>query len=152
MCHAVFATDTLGFSPEWFSRAEGELYLAGLNSTSIPLPEVATDAKAIPEAVKQMRDCAAAMMGTVDGKEIEVLRETLCFRPVTSSGRPIISRVPDQNLGAGFKTRRAEEGGVYVAAGHGAWGIAQSIGTGLCLTELVEGREPSASLAALKLP
>jgi glycine/D-amino acid oxidase-like deaminating enzyme len=152
MCHAVFATDTLGFSPEWFSRAEGELYLAGLNSTTIPLPEVATDAKVIPEVVKQMRDCAAAMIGVVDDKGVEVLREALCFRPVTSSGRPIISQVPDQKLGIAFKTRGDYEGGVFVATGHGAWGIAQSLGTGLCLTELVEGKEPSANLTALKLP
>ena len=77
MCHAVFATDTLGFSPEWFAREGGEIYLAGLNSTMIPLPEVATDVKVKPEAVKQLRDCAAAMLGTVDGKDVEVIRESL---------------------------------------------------------------------------
>lgn len=77
MCHAVFATDTLGFSPEWFSRGGGELYLAGLNTTQIPLPEVATDAKIDPNAIKQLKDCAFAMMGTVDGKEMEITREAL---------------------------------------------------------------------------
>ncbi|KAF2657959.1 DAO-domain-containing protein [Lophiostoma macrostomum CBS 122681] len=155
MCHAVFATDTLGFSPEWFARVGGdggEIYLAGLNSTMIPLPDVATDAKVNPEAVKQLRDCAAAMLGTVDGKEVEVIRESLCFRPVTGSGRPIISRIPDQKLESGFKTRPGGEGGVFVAAGHGAWGISQSLGTGYVLTELVEGRKTSANLAALGLP
>jgi glycine/D-amino acid oxidase-like deaminating enzyme len=44
-CHAVFATDTQGFSPEIFSRADEEIYLAGLNSSSIPLPKLPTDAR-----------------------------------------------------------------------------------------------------------
>ncbi|KAF2785965.1 FAD dependent oxidoreductase-like protein superfamily [Melanomma pulvis-pyrius CBS 109.77] len=152
VCHAVFATDTLGFSPEYFSRAGGEVYLAGLNSTMIPLPEVASDVKAVPEAIKQLRDCAVAMMGTVDGKEVEVTREALCFRAVTSSGRPIVARIPDQKLGGGFKTRPGAEGGVFMAAGHGAWGISQAPGTGLCMAELVEGRQTSANITALTLP
>ncbi|KAF2019636.1 FAD dependent oxidoreductase [Aaosphaeria arxii CBS 175.79] len=152
MCHAIFATDTLGFSPEWFSRAGGEVYLAGLNSTQIPLPDQATEVKCNPEAIQQMKECAKAMMGTVDNKELESIRESLCFRPVTSSGRPIVARIPDEKLGAGIKTRPGKEGGVFVAAGHGAWGISQAPGTGLCLAELVEGREPSANLSALVLP
>jgi hypothetical protein len=76
--NAVFATDTLGFSPEWFARIGGELYLAGLNSTSIPLPDVATDVVASEKAIEQLKSCARAMM--VDngaGKEIEVLRQGL---------------------------------------------------------------------------
>lgn len=153
VCHAVFATDTLGFSPELFSRAEGEIYIAGLNTTQIPLPDVSVDAKVDPSAVKKLKDCAAAMLGLLnDGDELQVLRESLCFRPVTSNGRPIISRVPDQKLGHGLITKGGAEGGVFVAAGHGAWGICQAPGTGLCCTELIEGRPISANIEALSLP
>lgn len=170
-CHAVFAADNLGFSPEWFSRAGGEVYLAGLNTTMIPLPETASDAQPNEKAMKQLRDCALEMMGSVDGRDVEVMRESLvsdravlisrgvdadlykqCFRPVTASGRPIISRITDDKLGPGFKTKGGSEGGVFIASGHGAWGITQSCGTGLCLTELVEGRETSADITALALP
>ncbi|RII06503.1 FAD dependent oxidoreductase [Alternaria sp. MG1] len=151
VCHAVFATDTLGFSPEWFARLGGELYLAGLNSTSIPLPDVATDVKANDKAIAQLRQCAKAMMMNVPGKDMEVLREGLCFRPVTSSGRPIVSRIPDDKLG-GTKTKDGENGGVYIAAGHGAWGISHAPGTGLVLSELIEGRGSSAKIEALQLP
>ncbi|KAF2473232.1 FAD dependent oxidoreductase [Lindgomyces ingoldianus] len=152
-CHAVFATDTLGFSPELFSRIGGEIYIAGLNSTQIALPDVATEVDIIPEAIKQLKDCATAMMGDPeDGKGLEVMREALCFRPVTSSGRPIVSRVPDEKLGAGFKTRGGADGGVFVAAGHGAWGISQAPGTGLCMAELVEGLQTSANISTLALP
>ncbi|KAF2000058.1 FAD dependent oxidoreductase-like protein superfamily [Amniculicola lignicola CBS 123094] len=155
VCRAVFATDTVGFSPEWFERAgdqEAELYLAGLNSTVIPLPETATDAKPLPEAMKQLTECAAVMLRNEEGKDMKVIREALCFRPVTSSGRPLVCRIPDHKLGNGIKTRSGSSGGVFVAAGHGAWGISQAPGTGLCLAELIEGKEPSASLKALELP
>jgi glycine/D-amino acid oxidase-like deaminating enzyme len=151
VCHAVFATDTLGFSPEYFSRAGGEVYLAGLNSTMIPLPNLASDSKPNPEAIKQLKDCAVAMMGSVEGKEVEVTRGALCFRAVTSSGRPIVSRISDAQLGA-FKTKGGAEGGVFLAAGHGAWGISQGPGTGCVIAELVEGRTTSADIGALALP
>lgn len=76
-CHAVFATDTLGFSPELFSRIGQEIFLAGLNTTLIPLPELATDAKVQPEAVQKLKDCAAVMINKVGGKDFEVMRESL---------------------------------------------------------------------------
>ncbi|KAI4618039.1 uncharacterized protein J4E87_008048 [Alternaria ethzedia] len=151
VCHAVFATDTLGFSPEWFARLGGELYLAGLNSTNIPLPEVATDVQASTKAIEQLKQCAKAMMVNVPGKDMEILREGLCFRPVTSSGRPIVSRIPDEKLG-NTRTREEGNGGVFIAAGHGAWGISHAPGTGLVLSELIEGREASANIEALQLP
>lgn len=152
VCHAVFATDSLGFSPEWFSRVGGELYLAGLNTTMMPLPETATEVKAVDEAIEQMKQCAAEMIGAVDGKPMEVLRESLCFRPVSASGRPLVCRVPDTKLGNGIKTRGGGAGGVFIAGGHGAWGISQAPGTGLVMAELIEGRKTSANISALVLP
>ncbi|USP73761.1 uncharacterized protein yc1106_01035 [Curvularia clavata] len=151
VCHAVFATDTLGFSPEWFARLGGELYLGGLNSTTVPLPDIATDVKASEKAIEQLRECAKVMTVAVLGKELEVLREGLCFRPVTSSGRPIVSRIPDEKLG-GVKTKEEAKGGVFIAAGHGAWGISHAPGTGLVLSELMLGRPTSAKVEALQFP
>ncbi|KAF1978371.1 FAD dependent oxidoreductase [Bimuria novae-zelandiae CBS 107.79] len=152
VCHALFATDDIGFSPELFSRIGGELYLAGLNSTMIPLPERPEDVKVDMKAIDQMKKCAARMIGAVDGKEMEVLREALCFRPVTASGRPLVCRVPNTKLGGGLKTRKDGEGGVFLAAGHGAWGICLAPGTGLVMSELIEGRPTSANLSAMALP
>jgi hypothetical protein len=81
VCHAVFAADSLGFSPEWFSRIGGELYLAGLNTAMMPLPELATDVKVVDEAITKMKQCAAEMINVVDGKSMEVLRESLVHSP-----------------------------------------------------------------------
>lgn len=145
----------------------------------IPLPDVATDVVPSVKAVEQLKLCAKAMLITRPGSDVEVLRESLvskilsfntfflhgsrcsafgradikcqCFRPVTSSGRPIISRISDDILG-GVKTQRGAQGGVFIAAGHGAWGISHAPGTGMVLAELIEGRETSAKIDALKLP
>lgn len=78
------------------------------------------------------------------------LTQEQCFRPVTSSGRPIVSRIPDEKLG-GVKTHHGAAGGVYIAAGHGAWGISHAPGTGFVLAELLEGRPTSAKIEALEL-
>lgn len=61
-----------------------------------------------------------------------------------------MSRIPDEKLG-GVKTRGGGDGGVFIAAGHGAWGISHAPGTGLVLAELMEGRATSANIEALKL-
>jgi hypothetical protein len=46
----------------------------------IPLPERPGDVKVNPEAIEQMKQCAARMVGTVEGREMEVLRESLVGR------------------------------------------------------------------------
>jgi glycine/D-amino acid oxidase-like deaminating enzyme len=43
------------------------------------------------------------------------------------------------------------DGGVWIASGHGPWGISLSLGTGLVVSELVEGRKPSADISNLGL-
>ncbi|KAI9700688.1 MAG: hypothetical protein M1836_002057 [Candelina mexicana] len=152
-CHAVFTTDSSGYSPEIFSRVGGEIWLGGLNSSSTPLPNLATETEIQDEAIEQLMQTSKRLLGLPDGGEedLEVVRKGLCFRPVTPSGRPIIARVPDAKLGDRFSTRGEGDGGVFVAAGHGPWGISLSLGTGMVLSEMVEGRTPSASVKSLGL-
>jgi hypothetical protein len=83
----VFATDTLGFSPEWFARLGGELYLGGLNSTTVPLPDIATDVRASEKAIEQLRQCAQVMILAVPDKEMEILREGLVRHLACESGK-----------------------------------------------------------------
>ena len=63
-----------------------------------------------------------------------ITRRQACYRPVTDDGLPLIGRVP----GAA---------GVYVATGHGPWGILNGPATGQALAELIiEGTATSVDL------
>lgn len=148
---AVFSTDPMGYFPEMFARVDGTIYLAGLNSSILPLP-AAGKGKAQPhaESIDQLKATAEHLCGlSFASNEIEVVREALCFRPVTPKGVPIIARVPDARLGE--RAGSGSVGGVFVAAGHGPWGISLSLGTGKVLGEMVEGRKVSADVRELGL-
>ncbi|KAI8957811.1 FAD dependent oxidoreductase [Daldinia sp. FL1419] len=149
-CHALFLTSSPGYSPEIMSRIGGHIYIAGLNSATEPLPDLATDSKGriSQPSIEVLRQTAKEVLGEED---VQVVREGLCFRPVTERGTPILSRVPDEYLGPSISTRPAPEGGVYVAAGHGPWGISMSLGTGLIMAEMIQGRELSADVSRLGL-
>ena len=53
------------------------MYLGGLNSTTVPLPDVATDVQVNEKSIEQMRQCAQVMLLAAPGKEMEILREGL---------------------------------------------------------------------------
>lgn len=150
-CHALYTTSGPGYSPEIFSRIGGHIYVSGLNSSTLPLPEAARGkAKPREQDIARIKETAAELLGPEAGADdLEVVREGLCFRPVTPSGYPIVARVRDEDLGIGVKTRAGAEGGVFLAAGHGPWGISLSLGTGMVLAEMVQGRELSADVSRL---
>ena len=150
-CHALFTTMSDGFSPEVFSRIGEEIYVAGLNDASIPLPETATDAKIDQKSIEQLKAVSQKLLGKdgTDVSDLEVVREGLCFRPVTGKGVPILCRVPDEELGTGMETKLPPDGGVFVAAGHGPWGISHSLGTGKVMAEMLEGEDLSADVRRL---
>jgi len=152
-CHALFTTSRDGFSPEVFSRIGEEIYVAGLNDPSLPLPETATDAKIDQKSIDRLKNVAQKLLGKdgTDVSDLEVVREGLCFRPVTARGVPILCQVPDEELGEGIETRLAPDGGVFIAAGHGPWGISHSLGTGKVMAEMLEGEDLSADVTALGL-
>ncbi|KAM5485525.1 hypothetical protein McanCB56680_001825 [Microsporum canis] len=154
--HAVFTThpQSCGFSPEIFSRANAEIYLAGLNGLDIPLPEVATDAQSLMtrDKLARVREAARILMGrphedpdaeNVD--DLELVRESLCFRPYIESGLPIVARLQDTITGA---TDRLS-GGLFMATGHGPWGISLCLGTGKVMAEMISGIKPSVDVSRL---
>ncbi|EWC44753.1 hypothetical protein DRE_06531 [Drechslerella stenobrocha 248] len=86
-CRAVFASiDGLSWCPEVFSRLNGELYLAGLNSSTIPLPDVATEVKVRDDDIGDLVSLANDLIKHSDGIETAVVRAALCHRPVTPTG------------------------------------------------------------------
>lgn len=82
-CHAVFTTDAeAGYSPEIFSRMpDGCIYLAGLNSSSYPLPKMADERVVDAKSIAVLKKTARRLLG--DG--FEVVREGVCWRPVCIS-------------------------------------------------------------------
>jgi glycine/D-amino acid oxidase-like deaminating enzyme len=151
-CHAIFSTAGSGFSPELFSRVGGDIYLAGLNSSSIPLPLLPTDARTSAVALERLKETARILLASgARETDLQVVREALCYRPVTTSGRPILTRILDKHLGVGVATRPGSEGGVFVATGHGPWGISLSLGTGKVMAEMIQGRPVSANVDSLCL-
>lgn len=119
-CHAIFTAES-GYSPEIFSRANREIYIAGLNSSGIPLPNLPGESEVDADAIRTLRTTAKRLIVVEEDGNLEIVRKGLCFRPITARGTPILGRIPDQDLGD-VKTKGASEGGVWLAAGHGPWG------------------------------
>ncbi|PCH40849.1 FAD dependent oxidoreductase [Wolfiporia cocos MD-104 SS10] len=144
-CHAIFTSDPSGYSPELYSRAGGDLWLGGVNSAALPLPARAMDARADPAAVARM----LAVGRELCGDDVEVLESGLCFRPVAPSGKPTVARVEPRELGAGIAPPAVAGGGVYLAVGHGPWGISLCLGTGLVVSEMILQRPTSTDVSGL---
>lgn len=152
--HMVFSSlPDSSISPEFCSRPGGVVYFAGVNSAAIPLPRIATDAATDADSLRLL-DSAARAVVELDGDttDLDVVRQGVCFRPVTQQGTPYIDRLADEQLGSGIRTRPGAEGGVFLAAGHGPWGISQGLGTGLVVAELMGGKETSVDISGLGLP
>lgn len=151
-CHAVFSTMRSGLSPEIMGRLGGEIYVAGLNSTTIPLPDLPTDAVIDSASIAELLAVGRKLLGSgTDTDDLEIGREGLCFRPVTPSGQPIVSKVPEKYMVKDKVAPFEELGGVFVAAGHGPWGIALSLGTGKVMSELLLVHKTSADIHGLAL-
>lgn len=150
-CHAVYAS--LGsLSPELYARTNGVIYLAGVNSPEIPLPQLATCSEPLEPSLDTLRRVAQRLIATGEGDgELEIVRAGLCFRPITDRGTPILARIDEGQLGSGIGTRPGADGGVFLAVGHGPWGISLSLGTGKVMAEMMQGRELSSDVSKLGL-
>lgn len=153
--HAVFTSNpfSAGFSPDIFSRPGGEIYISGLNVPELHPPNVATDTRQMmeKEMSAELKRAAVGLMGkpgkqTENEDDLEVEREGLCFRPLTKSGIPIVSKLPKQALG---DSDVVPSSGVFMGVGHGPWGISLSLGTGKVLAERISGMSPSADVSTL---
>ncbi|KAK1826675.1 FAD dependent oxidoreductase [Podospora conica] len=156
-CHAIYTTHGEGFAPEIYARVGGEIFIGGANSSELPVPEVPGKAEVYDGEIDRLKKTTKALLGSNEagGSEVdldlEIVRQALCFRPVTPRGTPIIARIPDEHLDREMATRPGAEGGVYIATGHGPWGISMALGTGVVLAELVQGRSLSVDISALGL-
>ncbi|KAI9512846.1 FAD dependent oxidoreductase [Russula earlei] len=142
-CHAIFTTDSdADCSPEIFSRLGGDIYLAGLNTMAIPVPELASEVQPEPASIEVLIRIARKLLGE---DQLVVLRTGFCHRPVFNGAAPLLTTLTPDQTGVNL------HGGIWVSAGHGPWGISLSLGTGLVLAELVLRKDPSADVSRLGL-
>ncbi len=133
--HALFVdyrtADGRHLEPEIFPRPDGEVYVCGMADPA-PLPD-SPDAVDVNEASCAVLARAAGRVAT-SLAAAPITRQQACYRPVTDDGLPLIGRVPGV-------------AGVYVATGHGPWGILNAPATGQALAELItEGAATSVDL------
>lgn len=133
-CHAVFTDDPADYSPEIFSRLPGHIYLAGLNSATYPLPPLPRERVIDKESIATLMVTAKRLMGN----DLEVLREAVCWRPISARGTPYLGKIQGEQ-------------GVWIAAAHGMWGISLSLGTGKVMAEMLQGKKTSADVSKLAL-
>ncbi|GAA6020319.1 hypothetical protein JCM8202_002620, partial [Rhodotorula sphaerocarpa] len=117
---------------------------AGVSLAVPPLPN------RLPQSVDEVRDllderligrlkraagAVSPLLKEENGATIE--RQQFCYRPISSDREPILGplQLPD----------------VFVATGHGPWGICLSAGTGRVMAEFLLDRPPSADVRGLSV-
>ncbi|OCT51160.1 FAD dependent oxidoreductase superfamily [Cladophialophora carrionii] len=163
MCYAIYCGpgSRWSFAPEAFARlargGETEVWVGGLNDSTLPLPELSTDVKGMIDqrSIQDLRRTTVELTGLARGggqpneDDLETIREGLCFRPISHRGTPLISAIDGKDLG--LRGLRTGGSGVYIASGHGPWGISLSLGTGKVVSEMLMGQKPSADVRGLRV-
>jgi len=108
-------------TPEIYPRAGGEVYVNGYPEHD-PLPDDPDDIHPSDEGCDELHRIAGAHSRLLAAAAVTARRA--CFRPVTTDGIPIIGPV-------------AGAPGVFVATGHGPWGILNAPATGLIVAQMI---------------
>jgi glycine/D-amino acid oxidase-like deaminating enzyme len=123
--HALFVDYRTGdgrhLEPEIFPRVDGDVYVCGMADPAA-LPDSA-EAVTVDDAACEVLARAAGRVSTALAGA-RIAQRQACYRPVTDDGLPLIGRAPGV-------------AGVYVATGHGPWGILNAPATGFALAELI---------------
>lgn len=140
-----------GFAPVVLSRVGGEIYIAGLNNALIHPPSPETYSLPSSDSVNRLVNVAKFLCDSHPpkthgaGTDFEVIARSLCFRPTTPKGMPVIGQIPLRSGGMYGKKFR-----LWVGSGHGPWGICMGLGTGMVLSQMVLGRETSVDVKKLQ--
>lgn len=115
-------------TPEIYPRPGGEVYVNGYPEHD-PLPDDPDDIHPSEAGCAELHRIAGAHSRLLAAATVTARRA--CFRPVTADGIPVIGPV-------------SGAAGVFVATGHGPWGILNAPATGLIVAEMIlDGRAHS---------
>ena len=99
VCHQIHLEGLLGHKVDISSRPDGTLYIGGSLSAQEELPERTTDVQPQSKYVCQMKRLVESVLGCA-ADDMQILEEGRAYRPCLAHGRPIIARVPlDELLG-----------------------------------------------------
>ncbi|MDN4999373.1 NAD(P)/FAD-dependent oxidoreductase [Bradyrhizobium sp. GCM10027634] len=116
---------------EVFPRPDGSTYVTAFPDTTA-FPTDPADVTPEPNSLDWLHRMSERLSPLF--RPDKIIATQACFRPVTKDGLPLIGRVP-------------QDDGLYVATGHGPWGILNAPATGEALAELiVEGATRSVDL------
>jgi glycine/D-amino acid oxidase-like deaminating enzyme len=108
-------------APEIYPRPGGRVYVNGFPMHE-PLPDDPDAITPSEEACDELHRIAAAHSSAL--ADAAIVDRRACYRPVTVDGVPLIGPVP-------------QAPGVFVATGHGPWGILNAPATGRMVAEMI---------------
>src|ERR1051326_5187049 len=111
----------IAHSPEVFPRADGTTYVCAIPRET-PLRGNPGAVAPEPGGIERLEAMCARFSPALAGAKILVRQA--CYRPVTRDGLPLIGAVPGIS-------------NVFVATGHGVWGILNAPATGEAVSELI---------------
>jgi len=134
--HALFLEyrDATGIvhEPEVLPRVDGTVYVCG-SSNNDALPNDPAEVSPDPGAIQCLEAMCARMLPSF--RASDVIARQACYRPMTPDGLPLLGPVSGIN-------------GVYMATGHGSWGILNAPATGEALAEwIIDGTSHTLDLS-----
>jgi glycine/D-amino acid oxidase-like deaminating enzyme len=106
---------------EVFPRPDGSTYVTAWSDT-VAFPIDPADVEPDGNRMDMLRTMSKRLSPLFRPEKI--IARQACFRPVTADGLPLIGRVPHDE-------------GLYIATGHGVWGILNAPATGEVLAQLI---------------
>ncbi|CAF2707206.1 unnamed protein product [Rotaria sp. Silwood2] len=120
---AYQSNDGDALDPEIYPRPNGDIYVCGFSEHHTQnLPNSGNSVTINENNCERLRQIAVQVASTLENSNVEI--KQACYLPQSNDGIPIIGRLHGLN-------------NVYVAAGHGCWGILNSLATGAQLTQLI---------------
>ncbi|GLJ52397.1 hypothetical protein SUGI_1114480 [Cryptomeria japonica] len=111
----------VSMDPEVYPRPTGDVYICG-PSEEVEVPDDPQQILPCKESIITLQKVAQTVSSHLGSAELKA--EQACFLPTSEDGIPLIGKIPDMV-------------GVYVATGHGCWGILNAPATGESLAELI---------------
>ena len=130
-------------TPELYPRPDGTVYACEAADPEVPLPKGTSSVEIDTERCKEIHSILAEVSPSI--KSSEIVANQACFQPVILHGgkrRKLVGPMLGPLDGIG---------GLFIAAGHDSWGIANGPGTGKVLSELIlDGSCKAADVSALQ--